>query len=64
MKLSAADNMQVFLVILNNYFPYSYLQSLLDLALRTSVTASDPYYEDLFCNVVWIFVNDLYCFRD
>lgn len=27
------------------------LQSLLDLALRTSVAASDPYYEDLFCNV-------------
>lgn len=27
------------------------LQSLLDLALRTSIAASDPYYEDLFCNV-------------
>lgn len=27
------------------------LQSLLDLALRTSVAASDPYHEDLFCHV-------------
>ncbi len=28
------------------------VQSLLELALRTSVAASDPYHEDLTCNIV------------